>query len=53
MMASLDAAELLDYETMVDHFRNDRWYTPLPSLHVSTSLTPQRSVMLSFLSLWE
>lgn len=39
MMASFDAAELMpdaDQETMSDHFRNSRWYTPLPSLHVST-----------------
>lgn len=38
MMTSFDAAELMpdaDQETMNDHFRNSRWYTPLPSLHVS------------------
>ncbi|KAF2017909.1 AMP-binding enzyme [Aaosphaeria arxii CBS 175.79] len=36
MMASLDAAELMpdaSDETMNNHFRNRRWYTPLPSLH--------------------
>ncbi|MCJ1383912.1 hypothetical protein MMC17_007026 [Xylographa soralifera] len=36
MMTSLDAAETMpdaDEETMNDHFRNQRWYTPLPTLH--------------------
>lgn len=38
MMTSFDAAELMpdaDRETMNDHFRDSRFYTALPSLHVS------------------
>lgn len=37
-MASLDAAKTMPdahTETMNDHFQNSRWYTPLPTLHVS------------------
>jgi len=40
MMSSLDAAELMpdaDHETINRHIENKRWYTPLPSLHVSAS----------------
>lgn len=38
MMSSLDASELMPDahgETMNRHLQNRRWYTPLPSLHVS------------------
>lgn len=38
MMTSLDAAKTMPdahTETMNDHFQNSRWYTPLPTLHVS------------------
>lgn len=38
MMTSLDAAKTMpdaSSETMNDHFQNARWYTPLPTLHVS------------------
>lgn len=37
MMTSLDAARSMpdrDAETIMDHYANSRWYTPLPSLHV-------------------
>ena len=40
MMTSFDAAETMpdtDQETMNDHFRNSRFYTPLPHLHVSAA----------------
>lgn len=42
MMTSLDAAKTMpdaDSETMNDHFKNARWYTPLPTLHVSWTET--------------
>lgn len=38
MMCSLDAAELMpdaSEGTMNRHFDRRKWYTPLPSLHVS------------------
>ncbi|KAL8788738.1 MAG: hypothetical protein Q9213_001552 [Squamulea squamosa] len=41
MMTSFDAAELIsdaDQETMNDHFRNARYYSPLPHLHWTTFL---------------
>ncbi len=37
-MTALDAAQTMpdaDQETTNHHFANDRWYTPLPTLHVS------------------
>lgn len=42
MMASLEAEKLMpdsSDETMTDHFAQRRWYTPLPSLHVSSTVS--------------
>jgi len=39
ILTSWDVAETMPHEqeTNSEHFRNDRWYTPLPTLHVSFS----------------
>ncbi|KAL9598405.1 MAG: hypothetical protein Q9219_004495 [cf. Caloplaca sp. 3 TL-2023] len=50
MMTSLDAARNMpdqDEETIMDHYANSRWYTPLPSLHfVGMTAALQFTVLL-------
>ena len=56
MMTSFDAAELMpdaDQETMNDHFRNARFYSPLPHLHVCPYFLPTTTLLNHVGSLWE
>lgn len=50
MMTSIDAARTMpdaDQGTILDHFANSRWYTPLPSLHfVGMTMALQMTVFL-------